>query len=129
MFSLYIAVLLRVIFIKSILDLLKGDYEDLELLVNAEKSSHVLVNEVCKSTFDGLFSLFKDTIADILQISEIHENINLMIVTHNHDLVNNSILSLHLGIWLWLKGRGMLMSEWKVRLPFITVTVSRLYDS
>ena len=129
MFSLYIAVLLRVIFIKSILDLLKGDYEDLELLVNAEKSSHVLVNEVCKSTFDGLFSLFKDTIADILQISEIHENINHMIVTHNHDLVNNSILSLHLGIWLWLKGRGMLMSEWKVRLPFITVTVSRLYDS
>ena len=30
-----------------------------------------------------------------------------MIVAQNP--VNNSILSLHMGIWLWLKGRGMVI--------------------
>ena len=51
---------------------------------------------------------------NILYMCGKHENINYMIVTT--DLVNNSILSLHLGIWLWLKGRGMVSSVRMVSL-------------
>ena len=36
------------------------------------------------------------------------KKIIFIIVTQ--DLVNNSIFSLHLEIWLWLKGRGMVIS-------------------
>ena len=67
--------------------LLEDDYEDFELLDNVEKLSYVLGSELWESKFDGLLSLFKEYIVDVCEI---------MIVTH--DLVNNSILSLHLGM-------------------------------
>ena len=59
----------------------------------------MLGSELWESKFDGLLSFVKDYIVDVWEI----ENINYMIVSQ--DVVNNSIFSLHLGIWLWLKGR------------------------
>ena len=50
---------------------------------------------------DCLISLVKEYIVDMWEIQK-H---NYKIVTE--DLVNNSIVSLHLGTWLWLKGRRM----------------------
>ena len=58
---------------------------------------------------DYLARLRNNYIVDVCEI----RNIKYMIVAQ--DLVNKSILSLQLGIWLWLKGRGtvsMVQSEW-----------------
>ena len=87
---------------KKLQELFEDDYEDFESLDNVEKSSYVLGSELWESKFDGLLSLVKEYIVDMCGK---YENINYMIVTQ--DLVNNSTLSLHLKIWLWLKGRGM----------------------
>ena len=57
-----------------------------------------------ESKFDGLLSLVNEYIVDVWK----YENINYVIVAQ--DQVINSILSLHLGLWLWLKGRGMVSS-------------------
>ena len=61
---------------------------------------------------------------NILWMCGKYENINYMIMTK--DLVNNSILSLHLGIWLWLKGRGIVSSVRIVSHSCVTMTKSRL---
>ena len=60
---------------------------------------------------------------------------NYMLVAH--DSVNNSIFSLHLGIWLWLKGRGngkfslngKFVQNGKLGHSCVRVTKGRLYDS
>ena len=72
--------------------LLEDDYEDFELLDNVEKLSYVLGSELWESKFDGLRSLFKEFIVDVCEMPKQ----KIMIVTH--DLINNSILSLHLGM-------------------------------
>ena len=65
-----------------------------------------------------------------------YENINYMIMTQ--DLVNKSILSLHLGMWLCLKGRGMVIKfsqngkfgqNGKLGHSCARVTKGRFYDS
>ena len=63
----------------------------------------MLGSELWESKFDGLLSLVKEYIVDFWK----YENINYMIVTQ--DLVNNSILGLHLG-------RGMVSSVRMVSL-------------
>ena len=94
----------RACFIKKLQELLEDEYEDFESLDKVEKSSYVLGTELWESKFDGLLSLVKEYIETCGK----YENINYMIVTQ--DPVNNSILGLHLGMWLWLKGRGMVSS-------------------
>ena len=79
----------RASFMKKLQELLEDDYEDFESLDNVEKSSYVLGSELWESKFDGLLSLVKEYVWKIRK--------------HNYmtqDLVNNSILSLYLGIWL-----------------------------
>ena len=76
--------------------------EDFESLDNIEKSSYVLGSQLWESKFDELLCLVKKYTC-IVDVWEIRKHI----VTQ--DLINNSILG-HLGIWLWLKGRGMLSS-------------------
>ena len=93
----------RACFIKKLQELLEDEYEDFESLDNVEKLSYVLGSELWESKFDGLLSLVKEYILDVWE----YENINYMIVTQ--DLVNNSILSLHLG-------RGMVNSVRMVSL-------------
>ena len=59
-----------------------------------------------------------------------YENINYMIVTQGQ--VNNSTISLHLGIWLWLNGRGMVSSggqNGKFGHSCARVKNGKLYDS
>ena len=94
----------RACFMKKLQELLEDDYEHFELLDNVEKSPYVLGSELWESKFDGLLSFVKEYIETCGK----YENINYMIVAQNP--VNNSILSLHLGIWLWLMGRGMVSS-------------------
>ena len=53
---------------KKIQELLEDDYEDFELLENVEISSYVLGSELWESMFDGLLSLVKEYIVDILEI-------------------------------------------------------------
>ena len=67
----------------------------------------MLGSELWESKFDGLLSLVKEYIVDVWEV----RNIYYTIVTQ--DLV---ILSLHLGIWLWLNGRGMVSSVRMVSL-------------
>ena len=86
----------RASFMKKLQELLEDDYEDFELLDNIEKSSYVLGSELWESKFDGFLSLVKEYIVDVWD----YKNINYMIVAQ--DPGNNSILSLQLGIWLWL---------------------------
>ena len=71
---------------KKLQELLEDDYEDFESPDNVGKLSYVLGSELWESKFNGLLSLVKTC--------RKYENINYMIVTQ--DLVNNSILSLHL---------------------------------
>ena len=59
-----------------------------------DKSSYVLGSELWESKFDGLLSLVKEYIIDVLEIRK-HKIIIYMIVTQ--DPVNNFILDLHLG--------------------------------
>ena len=68
------------------------------------KLSYVLGSELWESKFDGLLSLVKEYIVNVW---EIRKHINYMVVTQ--DLVNNSILGLHLG-------RGMVSSVRMVSL-------------
>ena len=94
----------RASFMKKLQELLEDDYEDIESLDNVDKLSYLLGSRLWESKFDGLLSLVKEYIVKCGK----YENINYMIVAQ--DSVNNSILSLHLGIWQWLKGRGMVSS-------------------
>ena len=57
-------------------------------------------SELWESKFDRLFSLVRECFCRYVGNMET----NYTIVTQ--DPVNNSILILHLGIWLWLMGRG-----------------------
>ena len=57
-----------------------------------------------ESKFNGLFTLVKE----LWCIDS--RNTKTLIIIVTQDLVNNSILSLHLMIWLWLKSRGMVSS-------------------
>ena len=74
---------------------------------NLEKFYSMLSSEVWESKFDGLLSLVKEYVRKLKTCGK-YENKNYMIV--NQDPVNNSTLSLHLRIWLWLKSKGMVSS-------------------
>ena len=78
---------------KKLQKLLEDDYEDFESL-DTERNHHtyVLGSELWERKFDGLLNLVREYILDVWEIQK-HT-----IVTQN--LVNNSILGLHLGIWL-----------------------------
>ena len=83
----------RASFMKKLQESLEDDYEDFESLENVEKSSYVLGSELWESKFDGLLALVKEYIVDVWEI----QKLNYMIVTHDQDLVYNSVFSLHLG--------------------------------
>ena len=78
-------------------------HEDFESLENVEKSSYMLGREMWKSKFDGLLSL-KEYIVDVWEIRK-HE-------LYDSDSGSGLQLhfNLHLGIWLLLKGGGMVNS-------------------
>ena len=89
----------RVSFMNKLQELLDDDYVNFDSLDNVEKSSYLLGSELWESNynkFDGLLSLVKECVVDMWEIQK-------------HNLIN-SILSLHQGICLWLKGRGMVNS-------------------
>ena len=52
----------RASFMKTLQELLKGDYEDFESLENVENSFYVLECELSESKFDGLLGLVKEYI-------------------------------------------------------------------
>ena len=85
----------RASFMKKLQGLLGDDYKDFELLDNIVNSSYVQSTVVSC----GIVSLM-DCLAYLrnILICGKYENINYVIVTQY--LVNDSILSLHLGIWL-----------------------------
>ena len=77
-------------FIKKLQELLVDEYEDFESLHKVEKSCYVLGSELWECMFYGLLRLVKEYIIDVWEIRKQ----NYMIVTQ--DLVNNSILGVHL---------------------------------
>ena len=66
----------------------------------------MLGSELWESTFDGLLDLVREYIVDVWKIRK-HKLYDSALTP---DLVNYSILSLHLGIGLWLKCREMVSS-------------------
>ena len=58
----------RACFIKKLQELLEDEYEDFESLDKVEKSSYVLGSELWESKFDGLLSLVKEYIIDVLRM-------------------------------------------------------------
>ena len=93
----------RVSFMKKLQELLENVYEEFESLEIVKKLSYVLGNELWESKFDGLLSLVKEYNVDIWEIRKTNY------VRMTQDLVNNSILSVHLG-------RGMVSSARMVSL-------------
>ena len=81
----------------------------------------IIGSELWEDMFDGLFSLVK-YVVDVWEIGK--HNYTIM----TEDLVN-SILSLHLGIWLGLKGRDKLCQNGKLGHSCARVMKGRLYES
>ena len=57
----------RACFIKKLQELLEDECEDFESLDNVKKSSYVLGSKLWESKFDGLLSLVKEYIVDVLE--------------------------------------------------------------